>query len=174
MKIFNPKISILVIILFLSLSAVIMVSKRNEHTSTNSSASGSPYRSDNPTLAANAEKTGNIGQYYDGTKSATASASATPIPTPPSLNTYKYPGAKIKSQASSKLELDSSDSAEKITDWYKKKINELNFNAKSFAQTNTNGDILNKLSAAKPGEKLDITIKKDQSTSNVSIVVDRS
>ena len=70
--------------------------------------------------------------------------------------------------------MESTGNSTQITAWYKEKIKSSNFNAKSFAQTNTNGTILNKLSAIKPGEKLDITIKKDQNGSKVTITVDRS
>lgn len=159
---------LIVLVLILSAAAIFLKNKFPPPGAWKSSDT------DAPTLAAKAEKSGNIGDYYDGTPAANAPATSTTNPSLPSLNIYAYPGAKTKSQTGEKLELESNDSPEKITDWYKKKINALNFNAKSFAQTNTNDNILNKLSAAKPGEKLDITIKKDQTTSNVLIVVDRS
>lgn len=171
MKTFTPKIGIMVIVLVLVLSAVLMVSKRNESTSVSSSASQSPAAN-----AASAQKTGGeIGEYYAGPSiPPVASTSATPVPKPPALNTYIYAGSKTLSSNASKLELESTASAETITAWYKKKIEDSKFNAKSFSQTNTGGNILNKMSAAKPGEKLDITIKKDQNASKVLITVDRS
>lgn len=169
---FTPKIGIMVIVLVLILSAVLMVSKQNESATINSSASGSPKT--NSTLAANAEKEGDVGDYYDGTKSASAKVSPTPVPTPVDIKQYVYPKSITKVSTKIKLEMESDESAEKITEWYKNKIATLNFNAKSFAQTTTNGEVLNKLTAAKPGEKIDITIKKDQSTSKVLITVDRS
>ena len=176
MKTFTPKIGIMIIVLVLIASAILIVSKRNESTSLTTSASKSP-GTDSPTLAANAEKSDGpaIGDYYTGPSNPpSATTSATPIPKPPALNVYIYPSAKSLSATTSKLELESNASAEAITAWYKKKIEDSKFNAKSYAQTNTNGEILNKLSAAKPGEKLDITIKKDQNTSKVLITVDRS
>lgn len=170
MKTFTPKIGILAIVLILVLSAVLMVSKRNQPTSLSSFASKSP-----ATNAASAQKTGGeIGQYYAGPSlPPTASSSATPITKPPALSTYIYTGSKTLSSTASKLELESNASAESITLWYKKKIEDSKFNAKSFSQTSTDGNILNKLSAAKPGEKLNVTIKKDQNTSKVLITVDR-
>ena len=173
MKTFTPKIGIMVIVLVLVLSAVLMVSKRNDSTSLSSSASQSP---GSPTLAAKAEKSDgpSIGDYYAGPSLPPSStSSATPIPKPPALKVYIYPSAKTISSTATKLELESSASSEDITKWYKEKIDELKFNAKSFSQVNTNGNVLNKFSVARPGEKLIITIKKDQNASKVSITVDR-
>ena len=174
MRSFTPKIGIMAIVLLLAVSAIFLVSKRDEPVSLSSSASQVPNNAAS-TLAANAEKSAGpgIGEYYTGPSTSPVSTSSA-NPKPLALKTYIYPGATTKSSTALKLELESSDSPEKITEWYKKTINDLNFNAKSFSQTNTNDDILNKLSAAKPGEKLDVTIKKDQTTSKVLITVDRS
>ena len=171
MKALTPKVGIMVIILFLILSVLLLVVKRNERTSTSSSASRSP-----ATNAASAQKTGGeIGDYYAGPSLPPVStSSATPVPKSPDIKTYIYTGAKTLSSTTSKLELESAASAEAVTSWYKKKIEDSKFNAKSYSQTSTGGTILNKLSAAKPGEKLDITIKKDQNASKVLITVDRS
>jgi hypothetical protein len=125
------------------------------------------------TLAASAENSGNLGEYYDGSEGANASVSATPAPSPQPIREYIYPGAETVSSTSVKLELETTDNAAAVTEWYKNKIKELQFNAQSFSSTNTNGVIFNKLSAAKPGEKIEVTIKKDQNTSNVLITVDR-
>lgn len=103
-----------------------------------------------------------------------ASQAATPVPSPAPLDSYVYPGSTQIKTENSKLELESKDSASKVTEWYKEKIRSSSFNAKSFTQTSTNGSVLNKLSAVKPGEKIDITIKKDQNASIVTITVDRS
>ena len=163
MKPFTPKIGILIIVLFLIVSAGVLIMNRNLNV---------PVDNTNSTLAANAEKSGDIGEYYDGTKNATAPA--TPIPKPGAIKTYIYPGSATEKSTTSSLTLLSTDSPEAITNWYKEKIKELEFNAKSFSQTNTEGAIFNKLTAVKPGEKIEITIKKDQSTSKTTITVDRS
>jgi len=170
---FTPKIGIIIIVLFLIVSAIVMVSNREKNTNMTSSASDSP-KNDNSNLAAKIEKSGNVGEYYDGTKSATATTSASAIPSPTNMSQFIFPAAKTKSSTAKKLELESTESAEEVTEWYKNKIRDLNFNAKSFSQTTTNGEILNKLSAARPGEKIDVTIKNDQTTSKVLITVDRS
>lgn len=117
-------------------------------------------------------------------RTATAAASvSTPSPGPavsktpalaPSLKDYIHPQSKLISQSPGKMELESSTDAQSITLWYKDKIKQAGFNAKSFTQTNTNGVIFNKLSGAKPGGKIEITIKKDQNASKVTITVDRS
>lgn len=170
MKSFTPKIGIMAIVLILVFSAVILVANRNEHTSTTSSASGTPLSSTS-TLAAKAQNQGNIGDFYESSQGATtASSSASPKA---DIRQYIYTGATVKSSNAKRLELESTKSPSAITDWYKNKIQELQFNAKSVSQTSTNDNILNKLTAAKPGEKLDITIKKDQTSTKTLITVDR-
>lgn len=150
------------IILFLVVVGVIMIVNRNNSGSF--SSSNTPATSDPSTLAAKVE-------YYYGSP---LPASNSAIPKPPSIREYVYPGSQVKTDAANKMIMESADTPEKITDWYKTKIDRLNFNAKSLSQTSTNGAIFNKLTAAKPGEKIDITIKKDQNTSNTLITVDRS
>lgn len=89
------------------------------------------------------------------------------------LDGFIYPGSSVKLQTDKKLELQSSDLSDKITDWYKNKIREEDYNAKSFTQTKSNGNVFNKLSAAKVNDKIEISIKVGQSESNVTISVDR-
>lgn len=105
---------------------------------------------------------------------ASSSNLNSPLPKPASLEEYTYPNAASLSASSNQLKFETSDSAQVVTDWYKNKINSLNFNAKSVTQSNVNGEVLNKITAAKPGENLEVTIKKDQTTSKVEITVDRS
>jgi len=163
---FTPKIGIIAIVLLLIISAVLLVSKRNEPTSLTSEASVSP-------SVGPKKYGGEIGEYYTGPSQPPVATTAA-AQKPADIKTYIYTGAKTVSSTNTKLELESTGSAEAVTAWYKKKVEEGNFNAKSFGQTNTNGNILSKLTAAKPGEKLDITIKTDQTTSKVRITVDRS
>lgn len=173
MKKFTPNIAIIVIVVVLVTGAVgIYYSKQK--TTFPSSALESSTSNDTPTLAANAEyESSNSGDFYYGPP-ADSSVSATPVPSPAPITGYIYEGAKVVSQSPTKLEMESNANSTTITNWYKEKIRKLNFNAKSFSQTNTNGLVFNKLSAAKPGEKVEITIKKDQNTSNVTITVDRT
>ncbi len=166
MKRFTPKLAILGIVVLLGIGAVYIAATRNSD-----SLNSLPQSSDPSTLASKAESS--IGEFYDGSAGAIATPSATPISTPPSITTYTYPGSRAIKTDSAKLELESQDEVQRITDWYKNKIAELNFNAKSLAQTSTNGEVFNKLSAAKPGEKIEVSIKKDQTASSVLITVDR-
>lgn len=105
---------------------------------------------------------------------ASSSNLSSPIPVPHSIEEYVYPNSRTVKTLSEGLVLESTDSVQLITDWYKSRINALDFNAKSFTQSNTNNETLSKISAAKPGENLEVTIKKDQTTSKVEITVDRS
>lgn len=169
MKRHTPNITIGVIVIILIAGAV-AVFYNNQRTSFPSSA----WEKD--------EKNSGLAnkEIYTSTDSGeiytpqTASQAATPAPSPAPLDSYVYPGSTAIKSESSTLELESKDTASKITEWYKEKIRSSSFNAKSFTQTSTNGTVLNKLSAVKPGEKIDITIKKDQNASVVTITVDRS
>jgi hypothetical protein len=160
MKTFTPRLGIILIVAILLVVAVVIfagVKKNSVRTE-----SQEYLQEGSETLASKAEF-----------ESVDRSPDAPPIQPVPTIEVYIYPGATIISTKSAELNMESQESVEEITDWYKKKIDELQFNAKSTSQTNTNGVIFNKLSAAKPGENLEVSIKKDQSTSNVSITVDR-
>lgn len=89
------------------------------------------------------------------------------------MNDFIYPGSSIKSQTNSKLELESLSSVGEVTEWYKNKIRDQGFNGRSFAQTTTNGNSFNKLSAVKINDKIDISIKLNQNESIIAITVDR-
>ena len=65
----------------------------------------------------------------------------------------------------------SSDSPQTITNWYKSKIEALGMPAKSFVQTNTNGNFLNKLVAANGSSKVTVEISKGSGNSQTSILV---
>lgn len=162
MKTFTPKLGILAIVIILGIGAVFIVSGRNQSLKIDEQTAS--YPSEAPTLAANAEN------YVVNTA---PDPNAPKAETPPAIKVYIYPGAKVASESATALRLESTDSDQKITDWYKDLISKFKFNAKSFAQSNSNGLVFNKLSAAKPGEKLEVSIKKDQTGSKVLITVDR-
>jgi hypothetical protein len=166
---FTPKILIGGIVLFLTVAAGFLIYKPGSYNA--GDADQVPPSDADP--AASGEKSDGLGEYYDGSSGAEASSSATPVPSPAAITEYTYPLAQVTSSASAKLEMQTSENPVKVTDWYKNKIDQLKFNAKSFVSSGTNGDIFNKLSAAKPGEKIEVTIKKDQNGSNVLITVDR-
>lgn len=172
MKSSTPNIAILIIVIvLLAAGAGIYLGKQKTASEKLDREDSEQVNSKTPTLAANAEVSSSDSADFD---LKTDTASAAPAASLPPLDNYVYYGAKILKRTSSRIEMESNSNSSEITDWYKELIKSSNFNARSFTQTSTNGTILNKLSAAKPGEKLDITIKKDQNTSIVTIVVDRS
>lgn len=57
----------------------------------------------------------------------------------------KYPSSIQVGTGENSISLESTDAPTTITNWYKEKIKSLGMSAKSFVQTNTNGNILNKL-----------------------------
>ena len=78
-----------------------------------------------------------------------------------SISDFIYPDAVVKSQTQTTLILESSDDTDKITDWYKDKIEKLGANVKSFVVTRANDKILNKLAGAGNGFEINIEISKD-------------
>lgn len=87
------------------------------------------------------------------------------------IQSFVYPGSAILSQSDKEIILQSSDGSSSITNWYKEKIASLNINAKSFVQTNTNGNIFNKLVGASAGFKVKIQIEKNRSSNITTIKV---
>ncbi len=87
------------------------------------------------------------------------------------INDYRYPNSSVKEEGGSRLSLESSDDSNTITNWYKGKITSLGMNTKSFVQTNTNGNILNKLVAAKSGFKISVEVSKKSNEEKVEISV---
>lgn len=169
MKTFSPNLVIVAIILILLAILVFVLFRQQSRVAFNSSLN--PGQSPAPSVNTSLESSTGSGEMENN---ALEFSGSTPPASITSLDEYRYPGAKVISSSNTKLELESDDNNQKITDWYKNKIREDNFNAKSFTQTNSNGVVLNKLSAAKPGDKIEITIKKDQNISTSTIIVDRS
>ena len=89
-----------------------------------------------------------------------------------SIGSFIYPNSTVVFQSDSKLTLQSTDSPSKITDWYKERITSLNTKAKSFVQTSSNGNILNKLASANSLLKVEVEISKKISDSFTKIGVD--
>jgi len=99
---------------------------------------------------------------------------STSIPIPSSqrnMSSFAYPGSIILNQSEKEMTLQSLDDPTSITNWYKEKIVNLNMNAKSFVQINTNGNILNKLVAAKSGFKISVEISKKNNEGKTEISV---
>jgi hypothetical protein len=116
--------------------------------------------------------------------------SATPTPTPEvtpepsqsptnppdttaefSISGFIYPRAVVKSQSSTILMLESSDDTDKITDWYKEKIQNLGANVKSFVVTRANDKVLNKLVGSNSSLEVAVEISKDSGVSLAQISV---
>lgn len=92
-------------------------------------------------------------------------------PVKTNINSFIYPNSvKINIDASSVI-LQSSDDPQVITNWYKEKITNMGMNTKSFVQTNTNGNVLNKLVAANSDFKVSVTVSKKNNQSSVEIAV---
>ena len=87
------------------------------------------------------------------------------------LGSFQYPRSNIISKTESEMVLENSGQENIVTNWYKNKIESQRYSSKSYALTNTNGNILNKLSAAKNGSKVEIEIKKDSSESKIHIII---
>ena len=96
---------------------------------------------------------------------------STPRPEEADINEYIYPGSVIISSNGSTLKLTSSDNPDTITQWYKEKIKSAGMNVNSFVTTKTNGNVLNKLSAADGTTDIKVEIKKQASGSKVEISV---
>ena len=80
-----------------------------------------------------------------------------------------YPNAVIVSQNSDKVFSKSEDKIETITEYYEKVFDKNGSKNKSFIRTNTNENILNKLSGVIKGKTLTVEIKKDSGSSTVYI-----
>lgn len=90
---------------------------------------------------------------------------------PTTDNAWVYPNSKQIGSLDNTLLLESNDDPGKITDWYKQKIESMGMSAKSFVQTKTNDNVLNKLVAANGKEKIDIEINKKAGEQVVRIKV---
>ncbi len=102
-----------------------------------------------------------------------------PRPTPPiqvvstgiNINDFRYPNSSVSSSSDGHLILQSSDSADAITDWYKQKIIATGANVKSFVTTKTNDNVLNSLSGATGKANISVKINKPSGEASVSIDV---
>jgi len=104
------------------------------------------------------------------------SETATPTPTAPpfagaNLSDFYYPGADVLNSKVGSLVLQTDDDADKVTTWYKEKINSLGFNAKSFSKTTANGNVFNNLVAADSKKEVEVQIKRQAQSSHTEISV---
>lgn len=86
---------------------------------------------------------------------------------------YFYPGATVTSQSGAEINLESNDSPEQVTNWYKNYIETNSMNTTSFVTTNTNNNVLNRLVGAGGSQKIDVEIKRNEgeTTTKVKIVL---
>ena len=98
---------------------------------------------------------------------------STPKPEVTNNDEYIYPGSVIINSNYEMLKLKSSDNPDTITQWYKEKIKNAGMNVNSFVTTKTNGNVLNKLSAADEAIEIKVEIKKQASDSKVEISVNK-
>lgn len=80
-----------------------------------------------------------------------------------------YPGASIISQSNNEFVLQSSDSPDTITPWYKEKIRSMGMTSKSFVVTKTNGNVLNKLVGADGKNEIRVEISK-QANESITLI----
>ena len=88
-----------------------------------------------------------------------------------SISDFQYPSSSIISKTNFQTNLESTDDPKKITDWYKEKIKSIGMKATSFVQTNTNGNVLNKLVGATGNQEVRIEITKQNNNAVVKIAV---
>lgn len=109
---------------------------------------------------------------------STSIPEATESPTPSPANTLSsdnnsdwfYPGAKMISEGMTTV-LESSDDTDKITDWYKEKIESEGFNVRSSVKTSANDNIKNVISAAKNSSNVHVEITKKPEDQSARIEV---
>ncbi|SRR4030042_5856442 len=87
------------------------------------------------------------------------------------LNSFLYPGSEIINSDTNSLTLKSTESPDKITDWYKEKIVSEDMNVKSFVTTKANDKVLNKLVGAKSNMEIRVEIKKDATMSFTEVLI---
>lgn len=103
----------------------------------------------------------------------TAIPTNTPVPleNDRTLSSFKYPNSSVVSSPQGSLKLESNDSADNITDWYKEKIKGQGMSVTSFVTTKTNDNVLNKLVGADGQKEIRVEIKKSTGSSLVEIEV---
>jgi len=83
----------------------------------------------------------------------------------------KYPSSRQLESSDTSFVFESNDDPDLITNWYKEKIKSLGMNSKSFVQTKTNGNVLNKLVGARGDKEIRVGIvkKNDESVTKITV-----
>jgi len=79
---------------------------------------------------------------------------------PAADNSWIYPNSQIISSLGNEFVLKTRDDSQITTNWYKNKIKQAGFDALSVAQTNSNGNVSNKLSGSIGQKEVNIEINK--------------
>lgn len=87
------------------------------------------------------------------------------------LESFAYPNAKVISSNSNVLILESNDSANTVTNWYKQQIKTEGMNTTSFVATNTNGNVLNKLLGSNSHKQINVEIRQENDQSAVRMTI---
>src|SRR3989338_10737231 len=107
----------------------------------------------------------------------TPTPTSTPTLSPenfPDQKTYRYPNSKILSQTNTTLTLESTDSPQIITTWYKSLLDKLDLNVKNYVNTNTNDNVENKLSVAGSGQSISVSVSKNATANETTININFS
>lgn len=87
------------------------------------------------------------------------------------IGNFIYLNSSVLSNNTTSVTLDSTDSPQSITDWYKNKISQTGMNTTSFITTNTNDNVSNKLIATGKSKQIQVEINKSSADSHVKISV---
>ncbi|HLE48803.1 MAG TPA: hypothetical protein VI819_02110 [Patescibacteria group bacterium] len=90
----------------------------------------------------------------------------------PPINDFYYPGAGNIGSSTKTLNLESPDHPNKVTDWYKNKIQSFDLNVNSFVKSSADDKILNKLSAASGSFEVNVEISRNPGESITHIKVE--
>lgn len=102
--------------------------------------------------------------------------SQTPAPTtasssPNLSNQFVYPHAQAVNQDQSIVNLESDDDPTVITNWYQDKIKELGLTITTSIQTNTNGNLSNKLIGEGRNQFINIEVTKQNGQPKTTIII---
>lgn len=83
------------------------------------------------------------------------------------VETWQYPGAEVVEKSDTSLHLRSSDSASRITEWYKNRLSQLKLSINTQISTNTNGHISNKLVSSSREEQVQVAVTSQADGKNL-------
>lgn len=90
------------------------------------------------------------------------------------METLIYPGSSFTDQKQNQLSLETSDPADKVTNWYQDHLSNLNLNVKSIIRNNLNGNIYNQIDGSNPDLTISITVVHPNSDSKTKININLS